>query len=88
MKNKRRECKRAAAMLLAALMVVNSVDLSAFTAYAAQAELVPEKTEQSASSKECVMTITDFEELEEDVMQQLLPVGASEEEIIFRILLM
>lgn len=77
MKNKRRECKRAAAMLLAALMVVNSVDLSAFTAYA------KEKTEQSASSKECVMTITDFEELEEDVMQQLLPVGASEEEIIF-----
>lgn len=53
MKNKRRECKRAAAMLLAALMVLNSVDLSTFTAYAAQSE------------NSNVMTITGFEELEE-----------------------
>lgn len=54
MRKKRKELTRTAAMFLASLLTVNSIDLPMFTAdgtyvaYAAQAEDVPEITEHKA----------------------------------------
>lgn len=92
--NKRKNIRSSAAVLLAALLAVNSADPSVLTAYAAdvteQAEAsapadVTEQTETSATAdapQDTALTITGFAAPEEAIMQQQLPVGAAETDII------
>lgn len=84
MKNKRKEWKRIAAFILAALLAVNSIDLSVFTAYAKEAiEQTANADEKETTDNKAVVTITGFADLEESVTNQQLAIGAGEDEIVF-----
>lgn len=84
MKKKRKKLTRAAALLLAGLLTVNSVDLSAFTVYAQEtAGQAANADEKETTDNKSVVTITGFAGLEENITNQQLAIGAGEEEIVF-----
>lgn len=77
MKNKKgwKRWKRIAAALLALLLTSGGVDLSGFAVNA--------KTEEKDAAVKVQTVITAFDALDREIMEQQLPVGASEEDIRF-----
>lgn len=67
--------KRIAAALLALLLASGGVDLSGFAVNA--------KTEEKDAAAKAQTVITAFDALDREIMEQQLPVGASEEDIRF-----
>lgn len=71
MKNKRKQWKRIVAFTLAALLTVNSIDLSVFTAYAKETtEQTANADEKETTDNKAVVTITRFADLGESITNQ------------------